>query len=200
MTLKAVIFDYGKVLSGPPDPEAWAALLSITGIPPAEFERFYWLYRPQYDTARFTGRDYWQQIAHDTGIELNESSIEELIGWDARVWTTENSAMLEWSREIRRRGLKTAILSNMCDHVYERMVSVFQWLDEFDVTVWSHLLGIAKPDEAIYRYVLTKLKLDPVEVLFLDDKAPNVEAAHAIGMRAHRFTTVENLREWLIAE
>ena len=200
MALKAVIFDYGKVLSGPPDPDAWAALLRITGIPPAEFERSYWQYRPMFDTARFTGRDYWLQIARDNGIVLSDAAIEDLIGWDARVWTTENPAMIAWSRELRRQGFKTAILSNMCDHVYERMVSDFKWLDEFDVTVWSHLLGVAKPDEAIYRYVLAKLKLDPGEVLFLDDKAPNVAAAHAIGMNAHRFTNVENLRAWLVAE
>ncbi len=200
MALKAVIFDYGKVLSGPPDPEAWAALLRITGIPPVEFERVYWEHRPHYDTARFNGSAYWQQIARDTGIVLSDPTIEELIGLDASVWTTANPAMIEWSREVRRHGIKTAILSNMCGHVYDRMVSVFGWLDEFDVTVWSHLLGIAKPDEAIYRNVLAKLKLDPIETLFLDDKAPNVAAARAIGMNAHIFTTAENLRAWLLAE
>ena len=31
--LRAVVFDYGMVLTGPPDPEAHAAMLRITGLP-----------------------------------------------------------------------------------------------------------------------------------------------------------------------
>jgi len=40
--LRAVIFDYGMVLTGPPDPEAHAALLRITGLPLTRFESLYW--------------------------------------------------------------------------------------------------------------------------------------------------------------
>jgi putative hydrolase of the HAD superfamily len=200
VALKAVIFDYGKVLSGPPDPEAWEALLRITGIRRAEFECLYWLYRPEYDTAEFTGRAYWEQIAADARIELTEEAIEELIDWDARVWTTEHLPMIAWSRQLRERGLRTAILSNMCDHVLDRMKKAFGWLNEFDPAVWSYQLGIAKPDEAIYRYVLAKLNLSPRDVLFLDDKQPNVETARALGMRAHQFTTTDELRNYLVSE
>ena len=32
LALRAVIFDYGKVLTGPPDPAAYAELLRITGL------------------------------------------------------------------------------------------------------------------------------------------------------------------------
>ena len=58
---------------------------------------------------------------------------------------------------------------------------------------------MAKPDPAIYRYVLKKLGTRPGETLFLDDKLVNVEAARALGMKALEFTTVEQLRADLIA-
>ena len=199
MALKAVIFDYGKVLSGPPDPEAWEALLRITGIPVAEFDRLYWLYRPEYDTAQLTDAGYWQRIAAEAGIDLSAAAVDELIDRDARVWTTENPPMIAWSRKLREGGLRTAILSNMCGHVHERMKRLFGWLDEFDPAVWSYLVGAAKPDEAIYRYVLAKLNLAPDAVLFLDDKQPNVDAAQALGMHAHQYTTTVDLKKYLVA-
>jgi putative hydrolase of the HAD superfamily len=78
------------------------------------------------------------------------------------------------------------------------MIKVFDWLPSFDVLVWSYLLGIAKPDEAIYRHVLKELAVGPHETLFLDDKAPNIEAARALGMCCHQFTTIDRLREFLL--
>jgi len=39
--------------------------------------------------------------------------VAELNLWDARMWTTENPAMLAWQQRLKERGLLTAILSNM---------------------------------------------------------------------------------------
>ena len=55
MGLRAVVFDYGKVLTGPPDPEAHAAMLHITGLPAARFESLYWADRHAYDEGKLTG-------------------------------------------------------------------------------------------------------------------------------------------------
>jgi putative hydrolase of the HAD superfamily len=66
--------------------------------------------------------------------------------------------------------------------------------------VWSFRLLIAKPDPAIYRHTLAKLGTKPEETLFLDDKLVNIEAAHALGMKAIQFSTVEKLRDDLIEQ
>ncbi len=39
----------------------------------------------------------------------------------------------------------------------------------------------------------------PEETLFIDDKRPNVEAARALGIQAIEYSSVEGLREELIA-
>ncbi len=70
----------------------------------------------------------------------------------------------------------------------------FGWLSRFDVLVWSYQLRVAKPDPAIYRYVLKKLGTRPEEALFLDDRPANVEPAVALGMKGLIFSTVEKLR------
>ena len=75
----------------------------------------------------------------------------------------------------------------------------FTWIHNFDVQVWSYLLGIAKPDPAIYLYTLNELGVRPEESLFLDDKQVNIDAALALGMQALQFSNVEQLRADLIA-
>ena len=62
MVLRAVIFDYGIVLTGPPDAEAWAAMLRITGLPQERFEPLYWSNRIALDEGKLTGIGYWQKF------------------------------------------------------------------------------------------------------------------------------------------
>jgi putative hydrolase of the HAD superfamily len=198
LELRAVIFDYGRVLTGPPDPAAYAELLRITGLSADRLDQFYWKDRNAYDEGKLTGLGFWRQIAHDEGLKLTESEIAELNLWDARMWTRGDPAMLAWQLAVKQRGLLTAIVSNMGDSVHEHMVRELPWLSRFDVLVWSYQLGVAKPDPAIYRYALEKLGTRPAETLFVDDKAENVDAAIALGMKGLIFSTVEKLRADLI--
>lgn len=200
MSLRAVIFDYGMVLTGPPDPVARAAILRITGLSEERLEDLYWAGRRAYDQGKLSGPGFWQKLARDAELGLPPGAIEELNEWDARMWTTENSAMVAWQLALKQRGLLTAILSNMCDNVHERMKREIGWLARFDVLVWSYELGVTKPDPAIYRYALERLGVQPHEALFLDDRPANVEAAGAMGMRGLVFSTVEQLRRDLLAQ
>ena len=199
MGLRAVVFDYGMVLTGPPDPEARAALLRITGLPVARFESLYWADRPAYDEGKLTGFAFWQKLVRDAGLALPPDKIEELNQWDARMWTTENPAMLAWQLALKRRGLLTAILSNMGDNVLASVEREFDWIHRFDALVWSFQLHMAKPAPAIYLRTLQELGVRPEEALFLDDKLVNVEAARALGIQAMQFSTVERLRADLVA-
>jgi len=196
--LRAVVFDYGMVLSGPPAPEAIEQMRRITGLDAAKLNELYWADRHAYDEGKLTGIGFWRKLSQDGGLWLDEQQLGELNDWDARMWSTENSPMLAWQQRLKERGLKTAILSNIGDHVHEGLVRALGWLNRFDVLVWSYQLGIAKPDPAIYRYTLEQLGMAASEALFVDDKPVNVEAARALGMTAIVFSTVERLREELI--
>jgi putative hydrolase of the HAD superfamily len=188
------------VLTGPPAPEAHAALLRITGLPVDRFESLYWADRHAYDEGKLTGTAFWQQLLRDGGLPEDEKKVEQLNLLDAQLWTTQNPAMLAWQTELKKRGLLTAILSNMGDAVLANIEREYAWIHSFDVLVWSFQLRMAKPDPAIYRYALDKLGVAPPEVLFIDDKSENVEAAQALGINALKFSTVEQLRADLIAE
>ncbi|MDE3063294.1 MAG: HAD family phosphatase [Acidobacteriota bacterium] len=194
MALRAVVFDYGMVLTGPPDRESHDALLRITGLPHDRFEALYWADRHAYDEGKLSGVTFWKKFLTDASLDLGPGAVDELNRWDARMWTTQNPVMLAWQQALKKRGLRTAILSNMGDSVLANMQREFDWLDRFDVLVWSYQHGIAKPDPAIYRHTLTQLGTQPGEALFIDDKPVNVEAARALGMQGLVFSTVDQLR------
>jgi putative hydrolase of the HAD superfamily len=200
LALRAVIFDYGMVLSGPPDPKAHAELMRITGLLAERLDPLYWADRHAFDEGKLTGEAYWRDILHRAGLTLPPSAVEELIHWDARMWMTLNPAMLAWAAALKTRGLLTAILSNIGDTTQQAMERDLKWLTRFDVLVWSYQLRMAKPDPAIYRYALDKLGTQPAETLFIDDRQVNVEAAAALGMKALLFTTVDELRADLIEQ
>lgn len=197
--LRAVVFDYGMVLTGPRDAEANAMLLRLTGLEQERFESLYWADRHAYDEGKFTGLEFWQKLLRNAGIPDKPGLAEELNLWDARMWTTQNPAMLVWQLELKQRGFKTAILSNMGDNVLANVERTFDWLPRFDVLVWSYQLKMAKPDPAIYLYTLRELDVEAAETLFLDDKLENVEAAQALGMRGILFSDIARLRADLIA-
>jgi putative hydrolase of the HAD superfamily len=190
------------VLTGPPDAQARAELIRLTGLDPERFESLYWVHRHAYDEGKLTGRAFWQQFVQDAGLAAAPTGADDLIDqlnlWDARMWTAQDPAMLAWQLALKERGLLTAILSNMGDNVLENMKREFTWLSRFDVLVWSYQLHIAKPDPAIYQHTLVQLGVTPGEALFLDDRPVNVQAAQALGFHALQFSTIQQLRADLL--
>ena len=56
-----------------------------------------------------------------------------------------------------------------------------------DDIVYSHEVGLAKPDRRIYELTCQRLGVQPAEVIFLDDAEPNVIAACEFGMHSILF-------------
>ncbi len=194
MPLRAVIFDYGLVLSGPAEPAARARLLQISGLVPDVFDTHYWKYRLDYDRGTLNGHTYWQTIARDTGRSFTSEQINALIEQDILLWATVNPIMLGWVARVRAAGLKTAILSNMGENLLAHMRKNFLWLDDFHHLTWSCELDLIKPEAAIYRHTLDKLNVNAEAALFLDDKPENIEGARQMGMHALLFRNPETLQ------
>lgn len=61
----------------------------------------------------------------------------------------------------------------------------------------SCFLGVRKPDEAIYRVALHISQKVPEECLFIDDRAPNIEAAARLGIGTIHYQNPARLQEEL---
>lgn len=186
--LKAVVFDYGKVLTFAPTEDDWRALAETSGVPLEKFQRLYWGFRDSYDRAETNASIYWRQVAAGAGAMIkNDAIVTELTRLDNEQWTKLNPEMLELARSVKRAGMKTAILSNMQFEMLAALRKKFDWLSEFDVQMFSCEIGIVKPDIALYRKCCDALGVTPGSVAFLDDKMPNVEAARQAGLKALLF-------------
>jgi len=194
MPIRAVIFDYGMVLSNPAVPSAHERLVAASGLSAEVLDRHYWANRHSYDLG-MTGRAFWNKVAADAGTTFSSAQIVNLIESDVLMWTSVNDEMLAWVTALQNAGLRTAIISNMVWEILEYMSQRFGWLDRFDHNTWSCALGIAKPDPAIYLQTCDALEIPAAESLFIDDKPENIVAARQLGMQAIQFSTVERLRE-----
>lgn len=194
MPLRAVIFDYGLVLSAPADPEAHSRMVEISGLSPEVFEEHYRKYRLDYDQGTLNGHTYWQTLARDTHLSLTQGQIDVLIEQDVRMWANINPVMLSWAARIQASGMKTAILSNMGEDLLAHMRKNFHWLSGFSQLTWSCELNLIKPQAAIYRHTLKKLNVQPEEALFLDDRTENIEGARSAGLHALLFREPNRLQ------
>jgi len=80
-------------------------------------------------------------------------------------------------------GLDTAALSNT-NHDHWTQILGYPAVGRIRHPLASHLLGLHKPDPAIYRRAEQHLGYRGAEILFFDDLPENVEAARAVGWRA----------------
>jgi len=53
----------------------------------------------------------------------------------------------------------------------------------FEKVYYSHEMGLRKPEEAIFNYIIKKHDLSPHRTLFIDDKKENTDAAEAVGLQ-----------------
>lgn len=133
------------------------------------------------------------EINPDLGVsEIWESRLglapgEQLGEFMADIWRdyvgTANTDLIEYARRLRPR-YRTGILSNSFVGAREREQAAYGFEDLVDEIVYSHECGMSKPDQAIYALTCERLKVEPAQMVFVDDKEPNVEGARQAGIRA----------------
>ncbi|HEY8391982.1 MAG TPA: HAD family phosphatase [Capillibacterium sp.] len=180
--IKAVIFDYGGVLSTEQVPEEVKAMRALLQVGEEEFRHWYYYYRPFYDRGS-TGEEYWQRVLAACRVEYNPALVAELMAHDLKSWTRINPAMLDWAAELKAGGYRLGIISNMVKEILAYMQANFTWLqgDLFASQVFSCVWRVAKPDSRIFRISLEEMGLLAGECLFIDDTEANVKAAEKLG-------------------
>ncbi len=86
-------------------------------------------------------------------------------------------------RELRDRGIRTAIVSN-CDHGTRAVVERLGLEEETDAVILSFEIGSAKPEPAIYLAALEALDARPHQAAFVDDQVQYCDGAAELGLRA----------------
>jgi putative hydrolase of the HAD superfamily len=186
--VRAVLLDLYDTLAWTEWPTMRAELEDRFGLAEAELLRAFTATREARSTGAFgSAEGDLAAILDAAGVPSDPVLVRELN--DARVKAFADNGVHLWDdsvptlRELRARGLRTAIVSN-CDHATRPVVDDLGLEHEADAIVLSFEVGVAKPDPGIYRAALSAVGALPQEAVFVDDQAWYCEGAEALGIRS----------------
>lgn len=185
--VEAVILDFGGVLTTPIR-DSIAAWIEADGIRPESFTSTLkeWLGRNaspgtpihRLETGELAEEEFDALLAARlttyAGTPVDPAGVlRRLFGG-----ITADEAMYALVADLKRAGVKVALLSNSWGSIYPRAR-----LEElFDVVVISGEVGLRKPDAAIFELALERLGVPAESAVFVDDVEVNVEGARAAGL------------------
>lgn len=181
MPLRAVLFDFGGVISTSPF-DAFARYEAEHGLPDGFLRSV---------NATDPHANAWARLERaELSIEAFDAAFaEESEALGHRVPGADVLGLLsgdlrpEMVEAVRRCGehLATGLLTN---NVLGSMVDphVAELLAMFDVVVESSVVGVRKPEPAFYETACTLLGIEPADAVFLDDLGINLKPARTMGM------------------
>jgi len=184
MAIRAVMFDFGGVISTSPF-EAFARLEAEHGLP-ADFIRSVNATNPRDNAwARLERGELgvnafgpeWATEARALGHELDGRLVLQRLGGEIR-------PQMVAAIKSCRTAYKTACLTNnfgSAESVVSEEVAAVYTL--FDAVLESRVLGVRKPDPRFYELACAAVGVEPEESVFLDDLGINLKPACDLGMR-----------------
>jgi putative hydrolase of the HAD superfamily len=193
---RVVVFDYGEVISRTPSEADRAALVARAGADPDRFWPAYWAHRDGLDQGATSIGAYWGRVAGDLGLAFDPIDVHELWAIDHRSWLSVDPRTLAVLHALRDGGTRLALLSNAgADFVGWLRHGSFAPL--FERVFVSGELDLVKPSAEIYEHVIAELGIAASDLVFIDNKSVNVDAAIAVGGSGHVFTDAAALESWL---
>ncbi len=181
VAIRAVLFDYGGVIAEEGFYNGLIDLaekqsLNVHSMPEEGMKA---VYDSGFVLGHGTAADFWALLRKRTGLEGDDDFLTDLIinGFQIRHW------VVELVRRLRSKGYVVGILSDQT-HWLNELDSRDHFYHEFDHIYNSYDLGKGKRDPSLFTDVVNDLKLQPAEVLFIDDSEKNVQTAREMGLRA----------------
>ena len=188
--IKNVVFDIGNVLVT----FEWERLAKEIGFTDKDLQVL----------AEKVIGDRWDEfdrgvMPEDEALKYVQEAIPGLEEKFATLWHRIDEAIHvypyvnEWMRELKSEGYKIYLLSNFPKRLFEKEANEkFDFIRYTDGKVISSFVKMIKPDREIYEYLFNTYSLKPEECVFVDDRAKNVEAAKALGMKGIIFEGYED--------
>lgn len=193
--IKAIVFDYGNVISEPQDTTCYSRMASLSGIPVPTLMTSFWKYRPEYDRGTIRGIEMYRRILRDSGIADSVDLAARLLDEDLGSWFHVSRPVTEWGLSMQKSGYTLGILSNMPFDFLDRYADRIELFAKADVPVFSCDVVLIKPERAIYETLISRIGCKPEEIAFFDDLEANIAGARDAGIHAFLFTGLEQAKK-----
>jgi putative hydrolase of the HAD superfamily len=192
MPIRAIVLDIGGVLEHTPD-------LGTMARWEPEFGAGWVRHIEDVLSDGVLGRITLDEVHERSAAALGVPA-DRFAAYMADVWVeylgTYNAEMAGYWRARRAEGYATAIISNSFVGAREREEEAYRFSELTDLIVYSHEVGMTKPDPGIYELCLERLGMPAQETVFVDDVEANCAAARALGMAAVLFqNTAQAIRD-----
>lgn len=198
MSIKAVIFDFGNVISKTQPNTCFYDMAKLTGIPAEIFLQAMGQARSAFDLGEINAAELYSRILKANGYTAESEDMalcQKLGDMDLSSWNDINGQVSDWALTLQKQGYKLGILSNMPYEFLERYRTGIPPFVKADYAVFSCDIHIIKPDARIYKFALQRLNVKPEEAVFFDDLSKNIEAAKALGINGILWENLEQAQK-----
>ncbi len=188
--IKNIIFDLGGVLL---DIDFQKSFASFEALGVRNIQQMYGQHHASelfkdLETGKINEEDFYEKIMQYIPGPVSREQVEG--AWNAMLggFRIESLAFLQdLSKKYR-----LFLLSNTNSIHLKKVQQILMQdtgkpsLDGYFTKAWySHLVGLRKPDTAMYEFVLADAGIQAEESFFIDDTIENIQPARELGMRAH---------------
>ncbi len=184
MSIKAVLFDLGKVLIHFDFEPAFKRLAKHCKKNPSDIRDFFASSELEvlYDGGKISSYHFYRNVKRDLGLSLSYVQFQHL--WNSIFTPVPGMAGLI-HRVARRKRL--VLVSNTNQMHFSYVKKHYPVLKKFHAHVLSYKEKVRKPDERIYRIALKACNAKAHEVIYIDDREDLTSAAKELGFHVHTF-------------
>lgn len=194
MTVEAVIFDFGGVLTSSPF-EAFTRFETERGLPVDIIRRTNAANHLENAWARFeraevdidTFDELFAAESLALGAEVRGRDVLPLLQGDLRPEMVE--ALKRIKAQFKTGCITNNLPANAIGSLTGRSLYIAEVMVLFDHVIESAKIGLRKPDPRIYQMMVETLKVDPNNCVYLDDLGVNLKPARQMGMTTIKVTS-----------
>lgn len=194
MTIEAVIFDFGGVLTSSPF-EAFARFETERGLPIDIIRRTNAANHLENAWAKFERAEVdidtfdllFAEESRALGAEVRGRDVLPLLQGDLRPEMIE--ALKRIKAQFKTGCITNNLPANAIGSLTGRTLYIAEVMALFDHVIESAKIGLRKPDPRIYRLMVETLKVDPNNCVYLDDLGVNLKPAREMGMTTIKVTS-----------
>jgi len=189
--IKAIIFDCGGVLKVNTDIPVFNDIGAAFGIDPDNVLDEIREIIHELESGKITEIESWKMFSEKLGKPIPEGC-EDLWSKAYIKNYSQRKEMLEFARELKKKGFIVAMLSNTIDShaAFNKKMGMYE---PFNPCILSNEVKSRKPEKEIYEITIKEIGLNPEECVFIDDKEEYIKVANDLGMQGIVFKDYNQL-------